>query len=122
MNGYTSDTDTIVDEPTVVEDKVVVGWDPDAGDDGAWVVTRTRVTLAVHRTTTRMVAADTSASYAEAARKAKADHELPVYLRADDRERAEAELTEAADEAAVVAAAKAQDIQAEAARRRSAKG
>lgn len=125
MNGYTGSPETILDEPEVVEDKVVLGWveaDTEAGTPAGWVVYRDTVVTQVHRTTTRLVSDRRAASYAEALASAKADHQLPTYLRSDDRDRAEQELADAADEQAVVSAVQSQDAQAEASRRRAARG
>lgn len=100
MKGYTTTETSTQHAPEVVEDKVVVSFDP---DEKAWQVSRTTVTRRTTETTERHTSAKTWPSYVAAATVAE-EHSLPVYLPSDDRHRAETELAEAADAAADAAA------------------
>lgn len=89
----TAEAETVDDEPVVVEDKAVILWDEDAKTPG-WVVERTRVEERTTRTTTRTRLAKPVATYGEVMRVARDEvgTDEPIYVRGDDRARAEAEL------------------------------
>lgn len=116
MKGYEHQEATVEHDPEVVEDKVVIVYDGDGDGGGGWRVTRTTVTRRMVETTERFIS-KTFPTYPAAAVAAEADHAgKPVYVRGDDRGRAELEAKEAADSAALRAALDAARRQRRAAR------
>lgn len=92
MKGYESTAGEVTTGQELVEDKVVLEWDPEAE---GWVITRTRVLRHTVTTTERLRASQPEPDYPRAALRARDEHDgLPVYVRGDDRDRAQREADE----------------------------